>query len=47
MPRQKALCLEKHSEGGEDEDEELMNLKTGIKSKNDEMAVFIERMNRL
>lgn len=47
MPRQKALCLEKSNDGGEDEDEELQNLKTGISKKNDEMGGFIERMNRL
>jgi hypothetical protein len=47
MPRQKALCLEKIIEGHDEEDEELEHLRSGIKTKNDEMGAFIERMTRL
>jgi hypothetical protein len=34
-------------EGHDEEDEELEHLRSGIKTKNDEMGAFIERMTRL
>lgn len=47
LPRQKALCLEKHNEGDDEGDEQLTQLKSQVKAKCEIVSSFTTRIQKL